>query len=412
MTYSKNIPLYFMINATSQYMWLIFFSSRRRHTRWPRDWSSDVCSSDLSRTGLAGKLQAGDVFTDTDGMQCDFQAGLVRRDGGADFQHVGAQHLVPRAQVISVVLHKGSTTFFALAHYFHDPVHGRGLPVTFAAVAVAFGHQPLGGHAGQTGQAGEVFEVVSKAFEAAFFQAALHADFQSRFVFNHGHLVLWFEHVGGYIVTCQVFLNQRVGVRIADSINHGGQLTQTKGVHFIAEVTLGSHFIAFGYRYLPHVVTKSGHFQGLSLGPTHSYAQPIIDFLLNALLLPMANDHTTILAQTGADVAELPVTVGTLVQVHVIHVDFGPGQLGVELGVQMHVRLIERLQAGNPHFGRGERVHPKNQTDTVAVIIGALTDGQNFLGGFNRRLGDDFGRQFVRGGQTVGNFLAVRRNLL
>src|SRR6202000_1547233 len=27
---------------------LIFFSSRRRHTRWPGDWSSDVCSSDLS----------------------------------------------------------------------------------------------------------------------------------------------------------------------------------------------------------------------------------------------------------------------------------------------------------------------------------------------------------------------------
>src|SRR5207253_6470910 len=24
-----------------------FYSSRRRHTRWPRDWSSDVCSSDL-----------------------------------------------------------------------------------------------------------------------------------------------------------------------------------------------------------------------------------------------------------------------------------------------------------------------------------------------------------------------------
>src|SRR5690625_7979575 len=25
-----------------------FFSSRRRHTIWPRDWSSDVCSSDLN----------------------------------------------------------------------------------------------------------------------------------------------------------------------------------------------------------------------------------------------------------------------------------------------------------------------------------------------------------------------------
>src|SRR5690554_5550608 len=33
-----------------------FFSSRRRHTRCGRDWSSDVCSSDLSffSTNLAG----------------------------------------------------------------------------------------------------------------------------------------------------------------------------------------------------------------------------------------------------------------------------------------------------------------------------------------------------------------------
>src|SRR5439155_3473583 len=26
----------------------LFFTSRRRHTSWPRAWSSDVCSSDLS----------------------------------------------------------------------------------------------------------------------------------------------------------------------------------------------------------------------------------------------------------------------------------------------------------------------------------------------------------------------------
>src|SRR5690625_7612279 len=28
-------------------MRLFYFSRRRPHTRWPRDWSSDVCSSDL-----------------------------------------------------------------------------------------------------------------------------------------------------------------------------------------------------------------------------------------------------------------------------------------------------------------------------------------------------------------------------
>src|SRR5207253_6894109 len=44
-----------------------FFSSRRRHTRWPRDWSSDVCSSDLpiperfARNGSVF-LTATDVF--------------------------------------------------------------------------------------------------------------------------------------------------------------------------------------------------------------------------------------------------------------------------------------------------------------------------------------------------------------
>src|SRR6266508_1250058 len=33
-----------------------FFSSRRRHTRWPRDWSSDVCSSDLVEHDLTAGL--------------------------------------------------------------------------------------------------------------------------------------------------------------------------------------------------------------------------------------------------------------------------------------------------------------------------------------------------------------------
>src|SRR6266487_1099496 len=32
---------------------VFFFSSRRRHTRWTGDWSSDVCSSDLTQTQKA-----------------------------------------------------------------------------------------------------------------------------------------------------------------------------------------------------------------------------------------------------------------------------------------------------------------------------------------------------------------------
>src|SRR5690625_1295341 len=51
-----------------------FFSSRRRHTRWPRDWSSDVCSSDLAehlsalvRSAGAPVILGGDLNETADG---------------------------------------------------------------------------------------------------------------------------------------------------------------------------------------------------------------------------------------------------------------------------------------------------------------------------------------------------------
>src|SRR5437868_14981103 len=37
-----------------------FFSSRRRHTRSKRDWSSDVCSSDLVNAKLERPMNRGD----------------------------------------------------------------------------------------------------------------------------------------------------------------------------------------------------------------------------------------------------------------------------------------------------------------------------------------------------------------
>src|SRR5207253_6640569 len=40
-----------------------FFSSRRRHTRWPRDWSSDVCSSDLMVAIIAMAALSIDIIT-------------------------------------------------------------------------------------------------------------------------------------------------------------------------------------------------------------------------------------------------------------------------------------------------------------------------------------------------------------
>src|SRR5690606_38465028 len=63
-----------------------FFSSRRRHTRFSRDWSSDVCSSDLSgtvrvRNTTAGTFQLG--ISGSSPSQRPFTQNLCRRDGGA-----------------------------------------------------------------------------------------------------------------------------------------------------------------------------------------------------------------------------------------------------------------------------------------------------------------------------------------
>src|SRR3989442_2557548 len=42
-------------------MTYFFFSSRRRHTRCGRDWSSDVCSSDLTEFAFSMRLEAAMV---------------------------------------------------------------------------------------------------------------------------------------------------------------------------------------------------------------------------------------------------------------------------------------------------------------------------------------------------------------
>src|SRR5437870_10642195 len=45
------------------FLFFFFFSSRRRHTRWPRDWSSDVCSSDLIGQDQTVELNGRQVST-------------------------------------------------------------------------------------------------------------------------------------------------------------------------------------------------------------------------------------------------------------------------------------------------------------------------------------------------------------
>src|SRR5438876_587710 len=121
---------------TNNYYFFFFFSSRRRHTRWTGDWSSDVCSSDLTvpapaafgtRRGLFGlqfrqlalfafllalvMIEHADngkqLAVDVDGLahRIDFLTDVLRRSKKF-IAHSGADHTnVARHFIVDLVEH-------------------------------------------------------------------------------------------------------------------------------------------------------------------------------------------------------------------------------------------------------------------------------------------------------------------
>src|SRR2546427_12972449 len=78
-------------------IYFFFFSSRRRHTRFDCDWSSDVCSSDLGWVSLALKIFYPDAFNAVwsscpDGVDFrGFQLVNIYKDKNAYFDESGSE---------------------------------------------------------------------------------------------------------------------------------------------------------------------------------------------------------------------------------------------------------------------------------------------------------------------------------
>src|SRR5947209_10127716 len=78
-----------------------FFSSRRRHTRYWRDWSSDVCSSDLlyfvqTKVAAADKFSKEFVATDAFG----FQVQCARGEAAQALRDVASSRQLPEIHAI------------------------------------------------------------------------------------------------------------------------------------------------------------------------------------------------------------------------------------------------------------------------------------------------------------------------
>src|SRR5437868_9828020 len=71
------------------FFFFFFFSSRRRHTRSKRDWSSDVCSSDLKSFHFGGECDCGGFGCagDQRESECARICSGIARGGGGRLKH-------------------------------------------------------------------------------------------------------------------------------------------------------------------------------------------------------------------------------------------------------------------------------------------------------------------------------------
>ena len=188
--------------------------------------------------------------------------------------------------------------------------------------------------------------------ETALFKEAFHPQFDARGV-QHilaliaVHLRCWRQAVAAF-----VFIDQRVDIAVADAIHHLHQIADRPGVDREAELNLRRHFITVGYRHFSHVIAEAAHFQMAGILLRNRLTHPRADALVRFFILPVAGDDAVLLAHARADKAEFAAAVRGLVEVHKVHINAVPWQGGVELGMELQQRLVEKRQAVNPHFRR------------------------------------------------------------
>ncbi|GFI14840.1 hypothetical protein IMSAGC008_02402 [Muribaculaceae bacterium] len=141
------------------------------------------------------------------------------------------------------------------------------------------------------------------------------------------------------VVYLYEFVNLGVGylLEVFHKLAHGAI------VHVIAELHFSSHLVAVGHGHIVHLVAEAKHEHILCISPRGSHTAPHSDAGKSLGVLPVTYHHLAANVEACADMAELTVAVGALVEVHKVHIHGVPRNFGIILGVQVQQRLAELL---------------------------------------------------------------------
>ena len=274
-----------------------------------------------------------------------------------------------RNEVVRVVLHERGAAGEPLGDHLQRPQHHRRLPVALGPEAEAVGHQALHGQTGQLAQPAEILEVGRERLQPAPLEERTQAELDARPVAQGLVALTALAQLGDDVVGVLVLGDEGVDVRVGGGVDRGDQIVDAPRVDGDPEAQLGLDLVALGHRDLAHVVAEAGELERAELGQAGRRARPRGDAGGDRRVGHVAGDRLARRADPAQDVGELTVAVGGLVEVHEVHVDLRPRELDVGLGVQVQHRLLQRLQAVDPHLRRGERVHPRDHADAPVVGV-------------------------------------------
>ena len=246
-------------------------------------------------------------------------------------------------------------------HHLHGP-HQRGrLPVAFGAEAVAVGHEPLHGQPGQLRQPVQVLEGVGEGLETAAIEETPQAQLDAGRVAQRLRVAARRGAAPGPCVYCwSYWADEAVDVGVATaSMMRRSQLAHAVAVDFHAQADLGLDLVAFGHGHLPHVVAQPGDFQGGAV---------------RASRRPPASRRPGALAPRRPASGRRPPCAACRIRVQMKPNSRSPWAAWLRFMKSMSIvaqgrsrlncvcrwanGLSSAVQAGDPHLGRREGVHP------------------------------------------------------